>query len=127
MIFFSGPPVISETPSNQFVINNGSNAVFVCYARASPLHQISWTFTNASGVQSPLINTLSSDSDTTKYSINRERDNDRSFGSLTVYDVRFSDRGTYTCNVSNSIGSVSSAADLTVHGEHFNDNWCFML
>ena len=83
------------------------------------MHQISWTFTNANGTETSIISTVDNVNDSTKYSINRDRDEERSFGSLTIYDVRFRDRGTYACNASNSIGSVTSAAYLTVHGELF--------
>ena len=60
---------------------------------------------------------------TTKYRINRERST-MDFGSLTVLNVRFSDRGTYRCNASNDVGSVTASADLTVHGKFFHTCTC---
>ena len=112
----SGLPVISIGPIDHSTINNGSIANFICYALASPEHQVSWTFTNPSGVQMPIISTTDM-VDTAKYRINRDRSSVMDFGSLTVLDVRFNDRGTYSCIASNSIGSVTAEANLTVHGE----------
>ena len=39
------------------------------------------------------------------------------FGELTILDVQFSDRGTYTCTVENIIGFLTREANLTVHGK----------
>ena len=55
--------------------------------------------------------------DTAKYRINSHRSIAMDFGSLTVLDVHFSDRGTYSCNASNDIAFVTVEADLTVYGE----------
>ena len=113
----SGPPVISIAPSDQFAINNGSSAVFVCFALVFPMHDVYWTFTNASGYQESIISTTDM-MNTSKYGINQQRNSSGTyFGALTVFDVRFSDRGTYSCNASNDIGSETNDADLTVHGE----------
>ena len=109
-----GPPVISLGPADHSTINNGSSVDFRCYALASPEHQVSWTFINPSGVRMLIISTTDM-MDTAKYRINRGSAMD--FGSLTVLDVRFSDRGTYSCNASNNIGSVTAEANLTVQGE----------
>ena len=110
---FSGPPVISTRPMDQFIINNGSNAVFTCGALAIPSHEVYWTFTNASGTF-PIISTLDS-MNTTKYQINSENGT-MYFGTLTVIDVGYVDRGVYTCNATNDIGSDLANATLTVHG-----------
>ena len=112
----TGLPVISLGPVDHSTINNGSIANFRCYALAFPEHHVSWTFTNPSGVRMLIISTMDK-VDTAKYRINRDRSSAMDFGSLTVLDVRFSDCGIYSCNVSNSIGSVTAEADLTVHGE----------
>ena len=109
-----GPPVISTPPVDQFVINNGSNAVFTCGALAIPPHEVYWTFTNASGVTSPVISTMDG-MNTTKYLINTVNGT-VNFGTLTVTDVRYEDRGVYTCNATNEIGSDLANATLTVHG-----------
>ena len=41
---------------------------------------------------------------------------------LTVYNVTSSDVGTYTCNSSDIIGSVTSSATLTVTSKFDNSN-----
>ena len=109
-LFFIGDPVIIAPPEDQFSINNGSSAVFVCRALAFPNHIISWTFTDISGV---VTESISSDS---KYSIVDDRNINR-FGELTVVNVDYRDRGVYTCTATNSIGSDMASANLTVHGE----------
>ena len=117
IIFFLsllGPPVISTPPEDQFIINNGSSAVFTCGALAIPAHEVYWTFTNASGVTSPVISTQDN-MNTTKYQINTVNGTTY-FGTLTVTDVRYEDRGVYTCNATNDIGSDLANATLTVHG-----------
>ena len=111
-----GPPVISTPPEDQFVINNGSSAMFTCGALAIPPHEVYWIFTNASGVTSQIISTMDN-MDTTDYQINRDMNNTDCFGTLTVTDVRYMDRGVYTCNATNEIGSDLANATLTVHGK----------
>ena len=64
------------------------------------------------------------DTQSSKYRINLDRGSAMDFGSLTVLDVRLSDCGTYSCNASNSIGSITAEADLTVHGKYFTLYWC---
>ena len=64
------------------------------------------------------------DMDTAKYRINRDRSSAMDFGSLTVLDVRFSDRGIYSCTAGNSIGSVTAEADLTVYGGYYMHCMC---
>ena len=107
---FVGEPVFIDPPSDQFVINDGSSAVFLCDALADPEHTISWTFTNISGVVTDIV------SDGSKYSVVSDSSTTR-FGELTVMNVDYEDRGVYTCTATNSIGSVTASANLTVHGE----------
>ena len=99
-----GPPV------DQFVINDGSSAVFSCDALAEPNHNVSWTFVDSSGAIIDI-------NDTIKYSIVSNR-NDSRFGELTVMNVTYEDRGVYTCTAVNNIGAVNAFANLTVHGRY---------
>ena len=105
-----GSPVIVEPPENQYVINDGSSAEFVCRALAFPNHTISWMFTNVSGVAMEIV------SDGSKYFIVSDRSTTM-FGELTVMNVDYEDRGVYTCTATNSIGFDTASANLTVHGE----------
>ena len=100
---------------DQAVINNGSNAMFTCFALAFPQHSVLWTFTNFDDVTMDIIST-SDANDTSNYQIIRDSGSNR-FGELTVLDVQFSDTGTYNCTAENSVGSETSGAILTVHGK----------
>ncbi len=103
--------MIIEPPMDQFVINDGSSAVFSCDALAVPQHNVSWTFVSSTGAGMDI-----NDNDT-KYSIVGNRDSGM-FGELTVMNVAYGDRGVYTCSAANSIGAVTASANLTVHGRY---------
>ena len=108
-----GPPRIVSPPSDDVIID-GDSASFVCEAIAFPSHEVNWTFTSGSdGVERMVIGTNVSE-DTDKYSIVSDREG--MFGSLTISDVQYEDRGTYKCTAYNTIGNVSASAVLTVHG-----------
>ena len=92
----------------------GHNLIFSCEAIANPPHNISWSYTNASGFLSPSIVNINS-TNTSKYLI--QLDISRSdYGQLTVLDINYEDRGTYTCTAVNSVGQVSDDGILTVQG-----------
>ena len=110
-----GPPLIFVPPVDRFEIDNGSSAVFQCEASAVPDHNVFWTFTNSSGSTRAIISTTESDTD--KYQVKREREIGAGFGELTILDVQYEDRGRYACTAMNSLGSDVSNASLTVHGE----------
>ncbi len=40
------------------------------------------------------------------------------FGQLTVLNVVYNDRGTYTCTATNTVGSVVDSGSLTVQGRN---------
>ena len=113
--FFLGRPLIFVLPVDQYEINNGSSAVFQCEASAVPEHDVFWTFTNFNGSTESIIDTTLPDTD--KYQIKRMRGIGAGFGELTVLNVQYEDRGTYTCTAMNTIGDDVSDANLTVHGE----------
>jgi len=109
-----GRPLIYVPPVDQYEINNGSSAVFQCEASAVPNDDVFWTFTNFNGSTVSIIDTTLPDTD--KYQIKRMRRIGAGFGELTVLNVQYEDRGTYTCTAMNIIGSDTSDANLTVHG-----------
>ena len=109
-----GRPLIFVPPVDQYEINNGSSAVFQCEASGIPAHDVFWTFTNFNGSTVFIIDTTLPDMD--KYQIKRMRGIGTGFGELTVLNVQYEDRGTYTCTAMNIIGSDTSDANLTVHG-----------
>ena len=107
-------PLIIVLPVDQYEINNSSSAVFQCEAIAVPEHDVFWTFTNFDGSTESIIDTNLPD--TEKYKIKRMREIGAGFGELTVLNVQYEDRGTYTCTAMNTIGSEMTDANLTVHG-----------
>ena len=106
-----GAPVFVVQPRDETVL--ASNAVnFTCEALAYPLHDVVWVFNG-----SVYLIATNDTSDTSKYSINRDRSVPQQFGSLTISKIQYSDHGLYQCIAINSVGSVSASATLTVHGE----------
>lgn len=102
-------------PPNQLIIINNSNAIFTCVSlRVFPQHHIAWTFIDSSGREIEIIHTQDGDN-SSKYSINRESGTTR-FGTLTIVNATFEDRGIYSCNASNEVGQAEASANLTVQG-----------
>ena len=98
-------PRIENTINNE-VRNQRENVTFLCQAVGEPVPDISWYF---NGV---MINVSDNSS---KYMImSRSLNITTTESILTVYNVTPSDVGTYTCNSSNIIGSVTSSGILTV-------------
>ena len=103
------------SPPNPQVVNSNEDITFMCVSlRVFPQHQVSWVFTNSSGKEMELIQTHDS-GNSSKYGINRESGTTK-FGTLTILNVTFEDRGIYTCNASSDIGYTETSANLTVQG-----------
>ena len=95
-----------ETSLNNEIRNQSEDVTLLCQSVGEPVPDISWYF---NGV---MIN-LSDNS--SKYMIvSRSLNITTTENTLTVYNVTSSDVGTYTCNSSNIIGSVTSSGILTV-------------
>ena len=60
--------------------------------------------------------TIPSSDTNTKYYINNTV-NTTSFGTLTITNLQYEDRGVYTCVAANEHGSVSAMASVNVHGK----------
>ena len=93
-----------ENLINDEVRNQNDNVTFLCQSVGEPVPGISWYF---NGV---MINVPDNSS---KYMIVSRSLNITTENALTVYNVTSSDVGTYTCNSSNIIGSVTSSGILT--------------
>ena len=95
-----------ETPINNKIENQTENVTLICRAVGIPVPDISWYF---NGI---MINVSDNSS---KYMImSRSLNITTTENTLTMYNVTSSDVGTYTCNSSNMIGSVTSSGILTV-------------
>ena len=94
---------------NNEISNQSQNITFLCQTVGEPVPDISWYF---NGV---MINVSDNSS---KYMImSRSLNITTTENTLTVYNVTSSDVGTYTCDSSNIIGSVTSSGILTVTSE----------
>ena len=105
---FISPTVIPSIESliNDEVRNQGENVTFLCKSVGEPIPDITWYF---NGIMLIEFNGNS------KYMIvSRSLNITTIENTLTVYNVTSSDVGTYTCNSSNIIGSVTSSGILTV-------------
>ena len=92
--------------------NKEENVTFLCKALGEPVPDISWYFNDV------MINV--SDNSSKYMIVSRSLNITTTENTLTVYNVTSSDVGTYTCNASNIIGSVSDSGILTVTSK--NDN-----
>jgi len=103
--------VVTVIPSIENLFNNEirnqeENVTFLCQTVGEPVPDISWYFNDV------IIN-ISVNSN--KYTIMSRSINITTIeNTLTVYNTTSSDVGTYTCNSSNVIGSVTSFGILTV-------------
>ena len=101
-------PSIENSTKNE-VRNQNENVTFLCQVVGEPAPDISWYY---NGV---MINISDNSS---KYMImSRSLNITTTENILTVYNVSSSNVGTYTCNSSNFIGSVTSSGILTVTGK----------
>ena len=102
-------------PSIEFSINDEirdqeENVTFLCQAVGEPVPDISWYFNDV------MINVSDNSS---KYMIVSRSFNITTIeNTLTLYNVISSDVGTYTCNASNIIGSVTSSGILTITSKY---------
>ena len=90
-------PMISPAVMDE-ILNQGSNAVFICDVTGEPVPTISWH-----------INGSLLESNTSKHII--------ATNELQVLKVQSSDVGTYTCNATNVVSSDTSSGVLSVRGE----------
>ena len=101
-------PSIGNSVDNE-IRNQSENVTFLCQSVGEPVPDISWYF---NGV---MINV--SDNSSKYMIVSRSLNITTTENTLTVYNVTSSDVGTYTCNSSNIIGSVTSSGILTVTSE----------
>ena len=103
--YFAVIPTISNSINNE-ISNQTENVTFLCQAVGEPVPDIIWYF---NGVM------MNASDNSSKYMImSRSLNITTTENTLIVYNVTSSDVGTYTCNSSNIIGSVTSSGILSV-------------
>ena len=116
-MYMLGPPDIVEPPTDAIQFDD-NNVTLVCNAIAFPQHNITWMFLmNITDNARMIVNTSSPDP-SMKYIIDNNT-NSTSFGTLTITDLQYSDRGIYTCTAANTRGAVGAEAMVNVHGKNF--------
>ena len=104
-VIFSGRPSIAIVPHDA-IRRELDDVVFPCFSTGDPPPDVRWEFNN----------TVLQSND--KYSIGVIQDG-LAFGSLTVRNLSYYDKGTYTCIVSNALSNTSVATvdvELSVQG-----------
>ena len=94
------PSVVIPSIENLTSIRQERINTFICQAVGEPVPDISWYFNDV------MINV--SDNSSKYMIVSRSLNITTTENTLTVYNVTSSDVGTYTCNASNVIGSVTS-------------------
>ena len=111
-----GPPDIVKGPTDTIEIDD-NNVTLVCNATAIPQHNITWMFQRTATDNVRIIISTSSQDPNMKYLIN-DTVNTTSFGTLTITNLQYSDRGVYTCVAANVHGAVRANARVNVHGKN---------
>ncbi len=108
----TGPPKLITGPTDATIIN-GNSVTFICEGRADPQHDVIWSFDNTI-----IASTTINDTQSSKYLLNSDIKPEATYGSLSVMDVQYSDRGVYQCSLNNTVSTITSSASLTVEGTY---------
>ena len=134
-------PEIVEFTAGPVNVINGDNVTLECYADGSPIQNVSWTFTNVSGITLFAISYLIDDTmartgaisvmsysplysedvllDT--YSIDPpDVGNERLYGRLTITDISPDLAGTYNCTLVNIYDAESNHTTVNVQCKSYN-------
>ncbi len=103
LLFLSGEPIFQDRPED-VKIHERLNTTFECFATGVPTVEINWFFKGSRIIPEG----------GNKYFIGPFGDDN--YGSLTIYNLEFTDAGMYTCEANNTHGSDSTTAMLEVQG-----------
>ena len=122
-----GPPDILVGPTST-IETDGNDVTLECDAIASPQHNITWMFQRTNTGNARMIVNTSSPDLTMKYLIDNNV-NSTNFGTLTITELQYGDRGMYTCIAANTRGAVHAEAVVNVHGKNFilNKYYCMLI
>ena len=109
-IIATGPPKLINGPSDK-IVTNSDNVTFVCEGRADPQHDILWTFNNTPIASTAIDSTLSP-----RYLLETDTTLESSYGTLTVLNVQYGDRGIYECALNNTVDTINASATLKAQG-----------
>ena len=112
-----GPPNIIVGPTST-IETDDNDVTLKCDAIAFPQHNITWMFQRTNTGSARMIINTSSPDPIMKYLIDDDV-NSTSFGTLTINDLQYSDRGMYTCVAANTHGADNAEAMVNVHGKNF--------
>ena len=111
------PPDIVVGPTSTIEID-ANDVTLVCNAIAFPQHNITWMFQRLNTDNPRMIISTSSPDPAMKYLID-DNVNTAGYGTLTITNLQYSDRGMYTCIAANTRGAVRAEAMVNVHGKNF--------
>ena len=102
---YTAAPTMDTPSSSTVIVNIGSSLTLSCTSRGSPPGTFTWKKDNGPELQSTITPVTYNDNSAVFHA-------DYSIDSVTT-----SDSGTYTCNVTNPIGSDSATITVKVTGE----------
>ena len=110
------PPKLAAGPEDKYAIEgDGTNIQFYCEFIFTLDADVLWVYEPAAGGMTYITeNTTHHAIIVRDYYVNETLF--VKFTELSVLNVRFSDRGNYSCIANNSLGDVSDSGSLTVQG-----------
>ena len=116
--FYTAPPMIDTPSSSTVTVNAGNLLTLSCTSRGSPPDTFTWRKDNGPVLQSTTNPVAYNDSSAVFRA------------GYSIASVTTSDSGTYTCNVTNPIGSGAATITVTVIGKlliHNHNNVYFEI
>ena len=103
---YTAAPVIDPISPNTMTVNVGTSLTLSCTSRGSPPDTFTWRKDNDPVMESTSI-----------IAVDHTNMNAEFRADYSIANVTTSDSGTYTCNVTNPIGTASATITVKVIGE----------